>query len=94
MDRFLSVESLPEIDFQNTRNENADEKARRGYINYSERNSIDLFDVTNINENEQRSSSDNENKSDYGSDKNEADEVPSKKKKTEKTGHRQNLNLN
>lgn len=33
----LPAESLPEIDFKNTRNEDAGETARSSYLNYSER---------------------------------------------------------
>ena len=85
MDRVLPVQSLSKKDFENTRNEDADQTARRGYIDYSERNFTDLFDITNINENQQSSSSDKENdESDNESDENETDEVPSKRKK-EKT---------
>ena len=55
----LTVESLPQIDFENKRNEDADETTRRGYIDYSECNFTDLFDITNIKESQQSSSSDN-----------------------------------
>ena len=84
MDRLLPLKSLPQINFENTQNEDADETARRSYINYSEWNFTDLSDITNITENQQSSSSDNENESDKGSDENEADEVPSIRRKTEK----------
>ena len=72
MDRLLPPESLPQI--ENTRNEDADETAGWGYIDYSERNFIDLFDITNINEDQENNSSDNESGSEC--DKNETDEVP------------------
>ena len=49
----LPVESLPQIDFGNTRNEDADKTARQGYL---ECNFTDLFD----NENQQSSSLDKE----------------------------------
>ena len=51
MDRLLPVESLPKIDFENTKNEDVDETARRNYIAYSERSFTDLFHITNSNEN-------------------------------------------
>ena len=44
----------------------------------------DLFDITNVNKNQQGSSLENENESDNGSDENETDKVPSKREKTEK----------
>ena len=44
----------------------------------------DLFDITNVNENQQGSSLENENESDNGSDENETNKVPSKREKTEK----------
>lgn len=56
MNLFLPVESLPQIDFGYTQNQNANETARWFYINYSERSFTDLFDITNIKENQQSSS--------------------------------------
>ena len=44
----------------------------------------DLFDITNVNENQQGSSLENENESGNGSDENETDKVSSKREKTEK----------
>ena len=34
MDRLLPVESLPQVDLENMRNEDAKERARRGYVDY------------------------------------------------------------
>ena len=84
MDFSLPAESLPQADFENTQNEDAGEAARWGYIYYSECNFTDLFDITNINKNQQSSSLHNENESDNGSRENETEVVPSKRKKTKK----------
>ena len=67
MDRWPAVEPLPQLDFENTKIEDADETARYDYIAYSERNFTDFFDITNSNENQQSSSSDIKNKIDLGS---------------------------
>ena len=53
MDCLLPVESLPQIDFEKTRNEEADEIARWVCIDYAECNFSDLFDVTKTNEDQQ-----------------------------------------
>ena len=53
MDLLLPVESLPQIDFEKTQNEEADETARWAYIDYAECNFSDLFDVTKTNEDQQ-----------------------------------------
>ena len=58
MDRSLLVESTPKIGFQSTRNENVDETSRKGYVDYSERNFTELFnipDYNNIDENQHSS---------------------------------------
>ena len=83
MDLLLPVESLPQIDFEKTQNEEADETARWAYIDYAECNFSDLFDITKTNE-DQQSSSDNESESDNGSDENETNKASSKRKKTKK----------
>ena len=84
MDHLLPVESLPQIDFEKTRNEEADEIARWVSIDQAECNFSDLFDITKTNE-DQQSSSDNENESDNGSDENETNKASSKRKKTKKS---------
>ena len=38
MTRSLPVESTPQIDFENTRDQDVDETSRKGYVDYSERN--------------------------------------------------------
>ena len=84
MDRSLPVESTPQIDFENTRDEDVDITSRKGYVDYSERNFTDLFnipDYNNIDEDQYSSCSDNE--SDAGTNESEADEVPPKKRKRE-----------
>ena len=73
MDCLFPVESLPQIDFENTWNEDADQAARRGFYWFIWLTNIDeiqlvAFEVTM--------------KGDNGSDGNETDEVPSKRKKT------------
>ena len=43
MDSSLPVESTPQIDFENRRDEDVDETSRKGDVDYSERNFTDLF---------------------------------------------------
>ena len=84
MDRSLPVESTPQIDFENTRDEDVDITSRKGYVDYSERNFTDLFNISddnNIDEDQYSRCSDNE--SDAGTNESEADEVPPKKRKRE-----------
>ena len=62
MDRSFLVESTPQIDFENTWNEDVDETSRKGYVDYSELNFTDLFnipDYNNIDEDQHKSCSDN-----------------------------------
>ena len=35
MDRSLPLESTPQIDFENTKDEDVDETSRKGYVDYS-----------------------------------------------------------
>ena len=80
MDRSLLVESTPQIDFKNTRNEDVDETSRKGNVDYSECNFTDLFNIpNNIDEDQHSSFSDNE--SDTKTNENETDEGPPKKRK-------------
>ena len=82
IDRSLSAESTPQIDFENTRDEDVGEKSSKGYIDNSKCNFTDLFnipDYNNIDEDQQSSCSDN--KSDTETTESEADEVPPKKRK-------------
>ena len=84
MDRLLPVESTPQIDLKNTRDEDVNETSRKGYVDCPERNFTDLFnipDYNNIDEDQHRSCSDNEK--DTETNENEAGEVPLKKKKRE-----------
>ena len=84
MDRSLPVESTPQIDLKNTRDEDVGETLRKGYIDYSERNFTDLFNIpdhNNIDEDQHSSCLDIE--SDPGTNVSEADEVPPKKGKRE-----------
>ena len=82
VDRSLSVESLTQIEFENTRNEDVDEKSRKSYVDLSKCNFTDLFnipDYSNIDEVQHCSCSDNE--SDTGTNESEAVEVFPKKRK-------------
>ena len=84
MDRSLPVESTPQIDFENTRDEDVDETSREGYLDCSERNFTNLFNIPhykNIDKDQHSSCSDNE--SGTGTNESEADEVPPKKRKRE-----------
>ena len=84
MDHSLPVESTPQIDFENTRDEDVDETSRKGYVDYSERSFTYLFnihDYNNIGEDQHSNCSDQE--SDTGTNESEADEVLPKKRKRE-----------
>ena len=85
MDRWLPVEFTPQIDFENTRDEDVDETSRKGYVDYSERSFTDLFNIPDYN-NQYSSCSDNE--SDTRTNESEADERPPKKKKWENNSKR------
>ena len=81
IDHSLPVESIPQIDFGNTLDEDVDESSRKGYVDYSECNFTDLFnipDYNNIDEDKNGSCSEN------GTNESEADEVLPKKRKKEK----------
>ena len=49
MDHSLPVESTSQIDFENTRDEYVDETSRKGYVDYSECNFTDLFNIPDYN---------------------------------------------
>ena len=49
MDRSSPVEFTPQTDFENTRDEDVDETLRKGYVDYSERNFTDLFNIPDYN---------------------------------------------
>ena len=80
MDRSFPVESTPQIDFENTRDEDVDETSGKGHVDYSELSFTDLFnipDYNNIDEDQHSSCSDNE--SDTGTNERVTDEEPPKK---------------
>ena len=80
IDHSLPVESTPQIDIENTQNEDVDETLRKCYVDYSERNFTDLFNVPDYNNsNEDQHSSSSDNESDIGTNESGADEVPPKK---------------
>ena len=80
----MPVEYTPQTDFENTGDEDVHETSRKGYIDYSERNFTDLFNIPDYNTiHEDKHSSCSENESDTGTNENEADEVPPKKRKRE-----------
>ena len=84
MDRSLPLESTPQIDYKNIRDEDVDETSRKGYADYSERNFTDLFnilDYNNIDGDQHSSCSDNER--DTGTNEIEAGKLPPKKGKRE-----------
>ena len=75
MDRSSPVESTPQTDFENTRDEDVDETSRKNYVDYSERIFTDLFyipDYSNTDEDQHSSCSDNE--SDTGINESNVDE--------------------
>ena len=75
MDRSSPVESTPQTDFENTRDEDIDETSRKSYVDYSERIFTDLFyipDYSNTDEDQHSSCSDNE--SDTGINESNVDE--------------------
>ena len=83
-DRLLPVESIQQIDFENTRNEDVDVTSRKGCVDYCKRNFTNLFnilDCNNIDEYQHSNCSDNE--SNTGNNESEADEVTLKKRKRE-----------
>ena len=82
MDHSLPLESAPEIDFDNVREDTDETPRRRCYIDYSERKFTALFDFNNITADKDSSNSDN--LSDSESNESENEEVPSRKKKVEK----------
>ena len=45
MDRSSPHESTPQIDFENTRDEDVDETSRKRYVDYSKRNFSDLSNI-------------------------------------------------
>ena len=45
MHRSLPVESTTRIHFENTLDKDVDETSRKGYVDYSERNFTDLFNI-------------------------------------------------
>ena len=49
MDRSLPVESTPQIDFENTWDENVDEVSGKGYVDYPECSFTDLFNIPDYN---------------------------------------------
>ena len=49
MDRSLPAESTPQIDFENTRNEDVDEASRKGDVDFSKRNFTDLINIPGYN---------------------------------------------
>ena len=49
MNRSLSIESTPQIDFENTLDEDVDETSRKRYVGYSKRNFTDLFNIPDYN---------------------------------------------
>ena len=66
------------------RDEDVDE-TRKGYVDYSEWNFTDLFNIPDHNNiGEDQHSSCSENKSDTGTNESEADEVPPKKEEKRK----------
>ena len=82
MDRSLPVEPTPQIHFENASDKDVDETSRKSYVDYSERNFIDLFNISNYNLiDEDQHSSWSDNESDTGTNESEADEVPPKKRK-------------
>ena len=81
MDNLLPVEFTPQLDFENTRHEDVDETSRKGYVDYSVCNFTDLFnipDYNNIGEDQHSSYPDNE--SDTGTNENEVDDLPLKRR--------------
>ena len=97
MDRSLPVEFKPQIDFENTRDEDVDETSRTGYVDYSERSFNDLFNIpgyNNIDEHLHNSSSDSE--SDTGTKKVRLVRCIQKrgKEKIFENGQRENQNQN
>ena len=81
MDCLLPVESTPQIDFENKRDEDVDETSRKGYVDYSELNFADLFnipDYNNIDENQHSSCLAKESAT--KTNENETDEEPPKKR--------------
>ena len=75
VDRSSPVESTPQTDFENTRDEDVDETSRKSYVDYSERIFTDLFyipDYSNTDEDQRSSCSDNE--SDTGINESNVDE--------------------
>ena len=49
MDRSLPVESIPQIHSENTTNKSVDETSREVYVDCSERNFTDLFNIPDYN---------------------------------------------
>ena len=98
MDRSLLVESTLQIDFENTQDEDdLDKTSRKGYVDYSERNFTDLFNIPDYNNNDKdQHSSCSEKESDTGTNEKEADQVPLKRGKENITqnGQLQNQNQN
>ena len=66
-----------------TRDEDADETSRKGYVDYSECNFTDLLNIPDYNNNTDKDQQSNcsDNESDTGSNESETDEVPLKKRK-------------
>ena len=82
MDHSLPVESTPQIDFENTWDEDVNETSRKGHVDYSKCNFTYLFniwDYNNVDEDQHSSCSDNESGTE--TNENEADEVPPKREK-------------
>ena len=75
MDRSLSVESIPLIDFGNTRDENVDETSGKGYVDYFEENLTDVFNIPDYNfTDEDQHSICSNNESDNGINESDVDE--------------------